>query len=451
MTRILFGFFATKRLLLTCFIFRALGCGLLPLKRDKATGRFISVGPYPWEVFMEKHKVVKEWLENRPFGTKDQYCRKLMHFCETMNVTPEEFLAMDRFKARDLVWSYVKPFINESVTKAKNCLAALKSFYRSKDGEILPFDSARGGKHYFNVKRRKKAAYEHIPTKAEMYRIIDAANNIRDKAILLVLFQSGIRVGALCNLKFKHVKDQLYREDGPKIPLRLRITDDIDTKLRGYAISFYDTFLQGEAVNALKAYCDKYHKDKDENAPLFYSRLGRPLTRNRIWEIVKRCVKRAGLDPKRIWVHTIRRAFRDVLRHTEGLTEEFREAIMGHVLPGSEENYFSRHKIEDLEAQYMKADFGREIPETKVQKQAKEIRELRQQVKVLDEQLKMLAGMLTLIYNGRAKPAVVEGKPEIQAWRVKWDDAVKFLGVSPEVIEEVKKQMEKRNRKPSHL
>jgi integrase len=174
-----------------------------------------------------------------------------MHFCEQTGLSPEEFLGLDRSGARDVVWKFVKLFIAESTSKAKNNLAALKSFYRSQDGQTLPFDSRRGGKHYFNSKKRKKAALEHVPNRPEMYRIIDAAINLRDNTMLLMLFQSGIRENAVCHLKFKHVKDQLYSE--PKIPLRLRITDQIDTKLRGYIIDFYDTFLQGEAIQKLKA------------------------------------------------------------------------------------------------------------------------------------------------------------------------------------------------------
>ena len=361
----------------------------LERERNRETGRFVSGGLAAWQVFMREHECVREWLEIRPWGTRTQYGRKLMKFCEETIISPEEFLDLDRSKARDIVWKYIKPFINESTSKAKNNLAALKSFYRSKDGEVLPFDSRRGGKHYFNIKRRKKAAIERVPNKTGMYRVIDSTTNIRDKTMLLVLFQSGIRVNALCHLQFKHVRKHIYREEDLKIPLRLRVTDRIDTKLRGYAIDFYDAFLQGEAVEELKAYCDKYHKDQNPEKPLFYTNLDNPMSGERVWEIVKGAVRRAGLDPETFWVHTIRRAFKRVVRHSL-LDDEFKEAIMGHVLEGSRENYFSRNEPEEIAQEYMKIDFSREVPETKVQKQAEEIERLRRQVEELNESQKRM-------------------------------------------------------------
>lgn len=241
----------------------------MPARRDRASGRFIG-GAFGHEEFARRHKRVYDWLRNKPFGTRQQYGLKLKAFCEVMNVTPEQFQDLDPKRARDLAWEYASSFIRKSPSSTKNNLAALKSFYRNKDGVKLSFDSQRGGKHYFNSKRRKKAAYERVPTKEEMYRIIDMATSMRDKAILLVLFQSGIRENALCSLKYGHVKRQL--EKG-KVPLRLRITPEIDSKIVGYGLDYYDTFLQYEAIEALGQYCEEFHRKGDPGA-----RAGLPLT-----------------------------------------------------------------------------------------------------------------------------------------------------------------------------
>ena len=271
---------------------------------------------------------------------------------------------MDRLKARDAVWNYIKPFVGVKNSKAKNFLAALKCFYRNKDGETLPFDSRRGGKHYI-PKRRVKANIEYVSNKSEMYLIIEAAHTVRDKTLLLFLFQSGVRVNTIGHLKFKHIKNQLYPE--AKIPLTLKITDDLDTTLRGYDLPFYYTFLQGEAVETLRTYCNKFHKNgaDNDNAPLFYSKLGNSLDPGSVWEIVKKCTKRAGLDPSTIWTHTLRRAFKDVVRKSS-LSNDFAEALMGHRLEGSQENYFSRNRPDDVAKEYMKIDFSCSVPKSRM-------------------------------------------------------------------------------------
>jgi hypothetical protein len=81
-----------------------------------------------------------------------------------------------------MAWKFVQPKIAEHSTVAKNRLTALKSWYRNKDGEQLPFDSERGGKHYLHL-RHKKVAFEHIPNNKEMFQIVDMASSLRDKAI----------------------------------------------------------------------------------------------------------------------------------------------------------------------------------------------------------------------------------------------------------------------------
>jgi len=254
-------------------------------------------------------------------------------------------------------------------------LAALKSFYRNKDGETLPFDSKRGGKHYLK-KRSKKVDVERIPDKTESYRIIDSSTNLRDHTMFLTLYQGGLRLNALCGLNFGHVREQLYPE--PKIPLRLKITENMDTKLRAYNIAYYYTFLQGEAVQALRAYCDKHHRKSTDDTPLFRTRTGRRIGRRAVWRIFKRAVRRAELNPESFWVHSLRKGFKKVVNMSP-ISDDFREAIMGHVLPGSRENYFDRHDIDELAEEYMKINFTREIPENNHTKMRTEIEQLQTQ------------------------------------------------------------------------
>lgn len=337
--------------------------------------------------FMEKYPTVKEWLEHRPVNTQSQYGLALKRFCEFSSITPEQFQNLPRKEARDISWNYIKTLLDHS-SVASVTMAALKSFYRNKDGEILPFDSHRGGKHSFNNLRRKKASYEHTPTKKEIYEISYMTNNFRDRAIILVLYQSGIRVNALCSLNYGHVRKQLERNE---IPLRLRITDEIDSKLRGYRIPFYDTFIGKEAIEALRKYCEFRHRYSDDETPLFLTKRNNRFIPNHVWSNFRKCVRRAGFDVRTIWLHSLRKAFRRELR-TANIKQDYAEILMGHVLHGSQENYFNRNDVvEELRSEYEKVDFSREG--------TSEHKDMRVKMEQLEEKLKVATDVIDSMWN----------------------------------------------------
>lgn len=305
---------------------------------------------------MDKHPVVKKWMKGRPENTIKNYVLKLKAFCEKMNITPEEFQQLDKKKARDLVWDYISEFKDEQPSVASIVMSALKNFYRNHDREKLEFDSGRGGKHYTNFHRRKRAATEHIPTNEEVYLISEHCTTLRDKTIVHIAFQSGIRVNALCRLTYGMMRKQL--ESG-EIPLRLRITSDIDTKLRHTKIEFYDTFLNVEAIALLQKYCDAVHEESEDNTWLFLSRTKKRLLPNNVWMNIKKAVKRAKLNDT-ITVHALRKAFKRQVRNSR-INHDHGEMLMGHVLPGSQENYAVRNEmIEELKKAYVEVDLSRE-------------------------------------------------------------------------------------------
>jgi len=329
--------------------------------------------------FIDSSPQVREWLQNRPKNTQRVYASALKRFCDFSQVTPEKFQKLDQKEARDVAWKYIKTLLNEP-SVAHTSMAAIKSFYRNYDGETLPFDSRRGGKHYFNNLRRKKISYEHVPTKKEVYEIADMATNLRDRAIILVLFQSGIRVNALCSLNYGMIRDQLQKG---KVPLRLRITDQIDTKLRGYTIGFYDTFINEEAIETLKKYCELKHRNNADDTPLFLSRQGKRLLPQNIWANFKKCVRRAGFDKRTMWVHSLRKSFKRQVRKSD-INHDYAEAIMGHVLAGSQENYFSRNDVEEIERAYLQIDFSREGKSSGAESFKKELGTMKMERQVLD-------------------------------------------------------------------
>jgi integrase/recombinase XerD len=284
-----------------------------------------------------------------------------------MEIEPEEWRNFDKFAARDVAWKFIEPKIAEHSTVAKNTLTALKSWYRNKDGEQLPFDSGRGGKHYLRL-RHKKAALEHIPNKKEMFQIIDMASSLRDKAILLFLFQSGVRVNVLQHVEYGDVQSQLDKD-----LITLKITGDLDHKLRGRDIPFYFTFLNGEATITLRKYCQISHKLSSPETPLFSAKdSGRQLSQQWIWRVVKICVERAGFNTKTMTTHTIRKAFRKIVRQTD-IDDDDKEQLMGHVISGSRQAYYDQKDEDLIRKAYQKCNFQREVPTSEVTKLRKQL------------------------------------------------------------------------------
>lgn len=312
------------------------------------------------EKFIQAHPEVEAWLRNRPQSTRRNFARYLEQFCRAVNVQPEDWRRMEKFEARDLAWKYVEPIIPRSSSVAAGTLMALKSWYRNLRGEQLPLDSGRGGKHYIRIKHEKRAR-EHIPNKNETFQIIDMASSLRDKALLLLLFQSGVRVNVVEHLTYGDVADQLGEDT-----ITLKITGELDHKLRGRDIPFYYTFLNGEGAETLRNYCKVKHKNSKPETPLFSTRGKKPVTQRWVWQVVKMCVDRAGFKLGTISTHTLRKAFRKIVRQAP-IDDDDKEQLMGHVISGSREAYFDKKDVSLIRKAYQKCNFTREIPQSEIE------------------------------------------------------------------------------------
>lgn len=118
---------------------------------------------------------------------------------------------------------------------------------------------------------------------------------LRDKAILETMYASGSRASEVVGLK---VQD-LFLEDR-------------FCKCTGKGNKQRVIPLGRPAINALRSYLGKLRPQLVRTAPdapwVFVSRGGKALTREMLWVLVKKYVKRAGLNP-RVSPHTLRHSF----------------------------------------------------------------------------------------------------------------------------------------------
>ncbi|MFH1322373.1 MAG: site-specific integrase [Methanobacteriota archaeon] len=138
-----------------------------------------------------------------------------------------------------------------------------------------------------NNKKRKLP--EDILTPQEIKNMIDVADNLRDKALVSVLYDSGCRLGEILGIKQKDVTMDQY---GARIAVHGK-TGDRPVRL---ILSIPDLTL---LINN--------HPDKGPDKPLFYNdkNPGQPLGARRVQVIVDVLARRAGLN-KHVYPHLLR-------------------------------------------------------------------------------------------------------------------------------------------------
>ncbi len=193
----------------------------------------------------------------------------------------------------------------------------------------------------------------------------DYAGSLRNRAIILCMYQSGLGITALRNLKIGHVQKQL--EKG-KIPIRVHITSRINEKAS--QVPFY-TFFGSEAINALRAYINERKrktqkmrekrsnvKKLTESSPLFASEgknvtFGDKMAVSSIWRVIKDSAERAGLQKEKIQPNSLRKAYEAELNRSI-TDEETRKYLMGSPIHGI------KLDVDDVEQKYLMCNLSRQ-------------------------------------------------------------------------------------------
>jgi len=141
----------------------------------------------------------------------------------------------------------------------------------------------------------------------------------RDKAILELIYATGMRVSELCHLTITDLSDTFVKVRGKGKKERL-------IPVGRQAIAAVDHYLlhfRGEA--------------REENAPLFLSERGKPIDRVTVWNRVKAYAKSAGIV-KSISPHTLRHSFATHLLEN-GADLRLIQDMLGHEDIGTTDRY----------------------------------------------------------------------------------------------------------------
>lgn len=339
------------------------------LKVDGWTSEYESIG------LLLKHLSRK----SRSEASRRAYLRRVFLLCISTCLTPDELVKLPKDRIEKLVQDHADKYNDgeHSIRYINNTIHLLKTFFKVngfKGVKTLEIES-----YYMPSRYRKRP--EYIPKKHEIYLMADSACSLRDRAIILTLYSSGLRNSTLRALLYKDVECELTTGiDNIMIPVYPEMKF-VDTNACKNNVPYY-TFVCDEATQALRLFL---HERKVKyggimpNDPLFASdynqilreeRSSKIMSPRQLQHMVKQAAQRARL-PKWQYVtpHCLRKACESVL-HSElvdggRLDPKIQEFFMGHILPGSQDAYFDQTDIEQLRVEYAKLNFGRVVVENK--------------------------------------------------------------------------------------
>jgi len=220
-------------------------------------------------------------------NTIDAYKRDIVSFAAFMG-NP----AWDAVCSKDIL-GFLKLLQEKKFASSSICrmLVAIKVFFRflKKEGAI----SSDLGCFFETPK-----IWQLVPEVLQIEEVdlllaepsMDDPSGARDRAILELIYATGMRVSELCSLCINDLSDTFV-------------------KVRGKGKKERIIPVGKKAIEAVDHYLTNYRGEvKEENGPLFVSSRGRRIDRMMVWKRVKFYAKKAGIL-KRVSPHTLRHSF----------------------------------------------------------------------------------------------------------------------------------------------
>ena len=353
--------------------------------------RFLRIGDDGWSSEFQSVDRLLRRLErqSRSVASRDVYCYNLWRICTSDEVKkrrghvvdPDELILSAR-KDPDAVTDVIQAFANrynrkESVRYANSIIYLAKSFFKANKVEL--------DLHNYFQRTRSRKRPEYIPSwkNGEALRMADVAGSLRNRLIIEFLIYTGLRNSTLRALVYNEsYPEPLLQEHTVKKELErgeqyvMIIVHEVMKKHVPNACKnklFYYTFIPPKVTDDLRLYLkereEKYGPIQDDE-PIFITENRRvplserrktPISARELQEIVKNAAKRAGIKYwKHVYPHCLRKTYESFLRNQPDnvrLDVKEREFLFGHTLPGSQDTYFDKAKIEEIRAKYAKMIF----------------------------------------------------------------------------------------------
>jgi len=336
---------------------------------------------------MTAKQMIDEALEDSKRGVrekKDILKTRLLGFYQWLQ---EEYPVKSTGKGKQVV---IRKGVREKT--AHTWVMAIRSFYGTFD-------------LYVKLKGRQRLPKPRVYNKRmalntqKVKALLDHARSPRDRAIILTMFQGGMDVSTLCDMKYGDVAEGL---DTPyEKPLKV----DLFRKKTG---TEYYTFLGRDAVNSIKAYVRDARSRGvkfSANTPLFVKSVRRngriyAMDTHLVQKVLRTTARRSGLvdennngkDMSPVNPHALREAFGSIMTG-KGVDGEIVDFWLGHEIGEMAETY-KRAKVEDLRQMYAEREqfISVTVPETQLVDSLR--KEMEERYKDVEESNRELLRML---------------------------------------------------------
>jgi integrase len=314
---------------------------------------------------------VDTFLKHYRRKTESEHVRRniletLYRFTTSVSKGPEELVRLTPSNASKLVQSYLDNLkdLDRSIHYINTTFFYLKAFFvlnGFKNDRSLEVE-----RYHQPARYRKKP--EYIPTLREAHKMADNCGSVKGRAIILCLVTSGLRNSTLRAIRYKDVKDEL---NAGKEIVAISVYPEMKKVVQDACKNNipYHTFINKEAVESLRLWLAERERRVGkigDGDPLFNAEFTRipkerwtssPMGATWLQRLVKRSAERGGLARwQDVYTHCLRKTFEGAVRNA-GLDSKDQEFMMGHILPGSQDPYYDKTKVEELRQKYAKVNF----------------------------------------------------------------------------------------------
>lgn len=344
--------------------------------------------------------------------TRELYTGLLNNFCKFHQIPSwDTILQFDKNELREKIEDYLlfKKNNGSSLSHLRNISFSIQSYLDSND--FVPLNWKKIRKLLGKIKKPKNT---RPYTTQEIQLMLSVCRSLRNRALILFFSSSGVRRGAIPNMKMKDLKQM------PQGCLSVTVYAGDREE--------YTTFINQESSQALTDYFELRKKRGEllkPNSLVFpndnYRTENHALTETSISLLIRRLKESAGIggtDDSNLLVHAFRRRFNTILKLKDNANITLIERLMGHSNTVTLDNHYFQPTKGQLFEEYQKGMADLTIDNSARLQQEREImkqelseleeeqernRELSKRMKEYEDNQKEILKVMNLIQNGQAR------------------------------------------------